>query len=247
MKTHVVKIAAAFSLALPAVTAQAQEAPTSAPSAAVPSARVAVAPLRLELDDAQLRETLRVINPSDRPIGVQVRAFGWTQEEGEDRYAPTTDVLVSPAIVVIEPGETQFFRVQRRQLPPAGERRYRVAIDQLPDPDLAENGQAMTRIRFTIPLFIDRAAASPAELDWSVTGDTLRVANSGQQSARMVSLALKNGVNGSVEVEGASLHYVHGGSWLEWRLPAGCPAGPLTLTARVDGEERNVQVPTSCG
>ena len=78
-------------------------------------------------------------------------------------------------------------------------------------------------------------------------GNTLRVANRGQQSARMVSLALKDGVNAPVTVEGASLHYVHGGSWLEWTLPAGCPQGPLTLQARIDGEIRNAQVPATCG
>lgn len=245
MNARIASALAALSLALPAPLVLAQEA--TAPEARVPSARVTVAPLRLELDDAQLHDTLRVINPSDRPIGIQVRAFGWTQANGEDVYAPTNEVLVSPAIVVIPPGETQFFRVQRRQLPPAGERRYRVAIDQLPDPDLAQSGTAMTRIRFTIPLFVDRATAAPAQLDWSVQGSTLRVANRGQQSARMVSLALRDGVNTPVTIDGASLHYVHGGSWLEWTLPAGCPTGPLTLQARIDGETRSVQVPATCG
>lgn len=245
MNVRFASVLAALSLGLPTVAAQAQEAPAA--RSAVPSARVTIAPLRLELDGAQVHETLRVVNPSDRPIGIQVRAFEWTQANGEDVYAPTADVLVSPAIVVIQPGETQFFRVQRRALPPAGERRYRVAVDQLPDPDLAQNGTAMTRIRFTIPLFLDRATAAPAQLDWSVQGNTLRVANRGQQSARMVSLALRNGVNAPVAIEGASLHYVHGGSWLEWKLPAGCPAGPLTLEARIDGDIRNVQVPANCG
>lgn len=244
MNAHLASVLAAVSLALPVAQASAQD--TSEAAAGVPSARVTVAPLRLELDDAQLHETLRVVNPSDRPIGIQVRAFEWTQADGEDAYSATTDVLVSPAIVVIEPGATQFFRVQRRMLPPAGERRYRIAIDQLPDPELAQNGMAMTRIRFTIPLFLDRASAAPARLDWAVAGDTLRVSNTGQQSARMVSLALRNGVNTPVVIDGASLHYVHGGSWLEWKLPGGCPPGPLTLDARIDGELRSVQVPASC-
>ena len=104
----------------------------------------------------------------------------------------------------------------------------------------------MTRIRFTIPMFVDRAAASPADLEWTVNGDTLRVANRGQQSARMVSLALTNTVNSPVEIDGASLHYVHGGSWLEWKLPAGCPTGPLTLQARIEGDTQRVQVPVIC-
>ena len=244
MTSRLALVLAATALALPAQALLAQDSPES--EAREPSARVTVAPLRLELDGAQVSETLRVINPSDRPIGIQVRPFEWTQADGDDVYAPTTDVMVSPAIVVIQPGDTQFFRVQRRALPPAGERRYRVAIDQLPDPDQAEGGSAMTRIRFTIPLFLDRQTAAPGELAWSVTGNVLRVANRGQQSVRMVSLDLRNGVNAPVEIEGAALHYIHGGSWREWKLPAGCPAGPLTLEARIDGEVRSVPVPATC-
>lgn len=244
MITRLAAILATASL-IPSSGVLAQEAPANATSSA-PSARVTVAPLRLEMDGEKMQETLRVINPSDRPIGIQVRAFDWTQSDGEDVYAPTTDVLVSPAIVVIQPGDTQFFRVQRRALPPEGERRYRVAIDQLPDPEQAQSGTAMTRIRFTIPMFVDRAAASPADLAWTVNGDTLRVANRGQQSARMVSLALTDTVNSPVEIDGASLHYVHGGSWLEWKLPAGCPTGPLTLQARIEGDTQRVQVPVIC-
>ena len=138
MKICLAAILATASL-IPSSGVLAQEAPANAASSA-PSARVTVAPLRLEMDGEKMQETLRVINPSDRPIGIQVRAFDWTQSDGEDVYAPTTDVLVSPAIVVIQPGDTQFFRVQRRALPPEGERRYRVAIDQLPDPEQAQSG-----------------------------------------------------------------------------------------------------------
>lgn len=208
--------------------------------------RVTLAPLRIELDDAQQYDTMRVLNPSTRPVGVQVRAFGWAQDNGEDVYEPTNEVMVSPAIIVIEPGETQIFRVMRRPMPPAGERRYRIAVDQLPDPELEKGGQAMTRIRFTIPMFVDRKMATPADLAWSIKGNTLRVANSGQQTVRMVNLNLTDASGTEIPVDGVSLHYVHGSSWIDWTLPNGCPTSPVRINASVDGEPVDAQVAVNC-
>ncbi len=208
--------------------------------------RVTLAPLRIELDGAQQYDTMRVLNPSLRPVGVQVRAFGWSQQNGEDVYEPTNEVMVSPAIIVIEPGDTQIFRVMRRPMPSVGERRYRIAVDQLPDPELEKGGQAMTRIRFTIPMFVDRAQAMPANLGWSIEGNSLRVANSGQQTVRMVNLALTDADGTEIPVEGVSLHYVHGGSWADWALPEGCPVSPVRVNASVDGEPVDAQVAVNC-
>ena len=208
--------------------------------------RVTLAPLRIELDGTEQYDTMRVLNPSSRPVGVQVRAFGWSQEDGEDVYEPTNEVMVSPAIIVIEPGETQIFRVMRRPLPAAGERRYRIAVDQLPDPALEKAGQAMTRIRFTIPMFVDREISSPASLAWFIEGNELRVANSGQQTVRMVNLSLNDSSGLELPVDGVSLHYVHGDSWMAWNLPDGCPTSPVTVSASIDGEPFDAQVSVDC-
>lgn len=226
------------------VGAQGTEAP--APVAGPSAARVALAPLRIEMDGAQTSDTLRIMNPSKGPIGVQVRAFDWSQANGEDVYAPTTDVRITPAIITIDAGKTQVFRVIRREMPPQGERRYRIAIDQLPDPKVQKTSVSETRIRFTIPMFIDRAISAPAALAWSIRGNTLSVTNSGQQTPRLVNLALANASGAEVPIEGASLHYAMGGSTLRWTLPNGCPSGPARLSVQIDGEPVDVQVQPNC-
>lgn len=223
---------------------QAQEIAAPVVQATGP-ARVTVSPLRIEMDGPQRTETVRVINPSPRPIGVQVRIFNWDQENGEDVYSPSTELQVSPSIITIQPGDTQVFRLMRRELPPQGERRYRLAVDQLPDPALQRPGQATTRVRFTIPVFLDRASAAPAALAWSIEGNSLRLANTGQQTARMVNLAL-TGTAGDVPVEGFGLHYIMGGKQLSWDLPNGCPVGPIRMNVLVDGETVDAPVPVSC-
>lgn len=229
---------------------QAQEtaaAPPASDDALSRGANVSLAPLRIEMDGTQRAETLRVYNPSGRAIGVQVRAFGWKQESGEDVYFASNDVMISPSIITIAPGDTQIFRVVRRDQPAQGERRYRVAVDQLPDPELLRGGEAQARIRFTIPMFIDRATASPANISWSVGEDGLTATNSGGQTARMVNLSLTDAQGQPLSVETGGLNYIHGGSTMVWPMPNGCPAGPIRVTASIDSQLVDVPAPKTCG
>ena len=229
--------------------AAAQNADTPAPApapAGLAGAQVSLAPLRIEMDGAETTATLRVVNPSAKAIGVQVRAFDWSQDNGEDVYSPSGDVRISPSIITVAPGATQVFRVIRREMPVQGERRYRVVVDQLPDPEAIEAATSQTRIRFTIPMFTDRASAAPAALSWAIEGGALRLSNAGQQTAKMVNLALTDGTGREIPVENASLHYVMGGSALRWALPNGCPSGPVRVTAQIDGVEAYAQVSPTC-
>ncbi|MGB7373533.1 fimbrial biogenesis chaperone [Pontixanthobacter sp.] len=230
--------------------AMAQEGSVSAPSVATSAedrrANVSLAPLRIEMDGEQRAETLRVFNPSGRAIGVQVRAFGWKQENGEDAFFPSNAVTVSPSIITIAAGETQIFRVVRRDLAAQGERRFRVAIDQLPDPELMRAGEAQARIRFTIPMFFDRASAAPVKMGWTFGPDGLRAENSGEQTARMVNVSVTTAGGQPVPVDITGLHYIHGGSALQWPLEGPCTSGPITVTALIDGEEVNAQATNTC-
>ncbi|MFZ1744250.1 MAG: fimbria/pilus periplasmic chaperone [Pontixanthobacter sp.] len=225
----------------------AQDSASPAPSKVDGAAMVSLAPLRIEMDGPDRAATLRVFNPSGRAIGVQVRAFGWKQESGQDVFSAANDVMVSPSIITIDPGETQIFRVVRKDQPAEGERRYRVAVDQLPDPELTRAGEATARIRFTIPMFVDRAAAAPAQLAWTLGEDGLTVTNSGGQTVRMVNLDLTGPQAGKIPVTLNGLYYVQGGSVLNWPLEGACPSGPINITASIDGEDINAQVANTCG
>lgn len=234
-------------LATSAAVAQEAAAPVQG-VAAESGAKVSLAPLRIEMDGPEIAATMRVHNPSQiEAIGIQMRAFDWSQSsDGSDIYEPADDVRITPSIITIEPGKTQVFRIIRREGPAGTERRYRIAIDQLPDPKAKNTSISETRIRFTVPMFVDRVTSTPASLAWSIAGNVLRVANSGQQTPRMVNLALTDVSGREIEIDGVSLHYIMGGSTLNWALPRGCPAGPVRLTATVDGEAVDAQVQPSC-
>jgi fimbrial chaperone protein len=223
--------------------------PTAA-AAALPAdrgARLNIAPLRLELDASKTGATVMLTNTSSRPLPVQTRLFAWSQEAGEDRYAPSSALTVSPSIIAIAPGATQIVRVLRTGPASPGEKRFRLAVDQLPDPTLTKSGEAEARLRFTIPVFLDRDTAAPAAFAWRLAGNRLELANSGGLTARVLGVELKTAAGAALALERNSLRYVLGGSTISWGLANGCVTGPVTVTAQIDGQTANAQVSPTCG
>ena len=99
-------LASLFGAALAGAAAMAQEHPQQA--------RLNITPLRLELPVGQAATQMLVRNQGDKQIAVQMRVFEWTQDDGENHYAPSRDVAVSPSIVKIDPGLAQSFHVLSR-------------------------------------------------------------------------------------------------------------------------------------
>lgn len=240
------------SLAVPAASA-AEGQPESRQDGGVPGtapaaspAQLGVAPLRLELDGPGAIATLRITNPSSRDVPVQLRLFAWTQEGGEDRYAPSSDLALSPSITAIPAGQTQVFRLMRTAAPLAGEKRYRVAIDQIPDGEAQRSGVAEARIRFTVPVFVGRAQAQPADLSWRLLDDRLELANRGGRTARIAGIGAKSQDGKPVQLQRSGLRYVHGGSAISWPLDGGCALGPVAVSAQVDDRTIDAQAQPAC-
>lgn len=212
-----------------------------------PAASLSIAPLRVEVDSSAEGATVYLTNASARELPVQSRLFAWTQDAGNDVYAPSSELIVSPSISMIPPGETQIVRVLRKVGAGKGEKRFRLVVDQLPDPSLVQSGQAATRIRFTIPVFVDRDTAGAAALAWRLTDDRLELANNGEATARIVGLSVKTTGGRDVQLEHTSLRYVHGNSTIAWLIGKGCSLGPVNITAQVDGQAVDAQPISTCG
>lgn len=219
----------------------------AAPQNADRGARLNIAPLRIELDAAKTGATVMLTNTSNRPLPVQTRLFAWSQEGGEDRFAPSGALTVSPSIISIAPGATQIVRLIRTTGASQGEKHFRLAVDQLPDPALVQSGEAEARLRFTVPVFLDRDKAAPAALNWRLAGNRIELANSGGQTARILGIQIKSASGLPVSVERNALRYVLGGSTIQWTLTGSCPQGPLTISTQIDGQAVNAQVSPNCG
>lgn len=229
---------------LPAPTVAASPDETSGESAAV---SLSIAPLRVEVDSADNGATVYVTNASAHEVAVQSRLFAWSQNGGTDAYAPSGDLTVSPSISMIPPGETQILRLLRKSGASQGEKRFRLAVDQLPDPSRVAPGATETRIRFTIPVFVDRDTAGDAALAWRLTDDKLELANSGGATARIVGLSVKTAGGQDVQLGLNTLRYVQGNSTIAWPIGKGCSLGTVKITAQIDGQTVDAQPVSTCG
>jgi fimbrial chaperone protein len=208
-----------------------------------------VTPLRIELDGTAQFSTFQVRNDSSAKMAVQARGFAWDQSGGEDRYAPTADIAISPSIVEIEPGATQHFKLIRRRTSfGTSEASYRLVLDQLPDGRTQQGGASNTLLRVSIPVFIDRNAARPAQLAWSANKTGIRIANSGGRSVKFGRLAIATPDGRVLNLAANGPRYVLSGAAMVWALPGSLSCLPegSVVTGTIDNAPLRQPVPPSC-
>ncbi len=88
---------------------------------------------------------------------MQVRIFSWLQVGGQEQYQTQQQVVASPPMVRLEPGQKQLVRLIKQTPPDAGrEMSYRVVLDEIPTPRTpGENQAGLTfQMRYSVPLFV---------------------------------------------------------------------------------------------
>ena len=202
-----------------------------------------VSPVRLQFEPQQHAQALQVANHGTQALDAQVRVFRWTQENGQDVLAPIDDIVVSPAILKVVPGQQQTVRIIRvKPITSAAELSYRVLVDELPNKSApTQRAGLKVLMRYSIPLFIahqpaqastkrqrsappaasltDLSAVS-AQLVPSPSGKhQLSVRNDGATHLRITNLSVAS-ANGGVQPLGSGLTgYVLPGQQMSWPLP----------------------------
>ena len=229
-----------------------------APSAQAASS-ILIWPIDPVLEADQQASALWLENRGTETANLQIRVFAWTQSGFDEQYQNQRDVIGSPPVAKIEPGQKQLVRLTRtREIPPGQELAYRIIIDEIPSarPPAAEDGKTAAAIRFqmrySVPLFAygaglwskedtsrkrDPKGAGLPDLSWrSVAVDGhpyVEVRNQGAVHARLTDVALKQGGQTKPLVEGL-LGYVLPGAIMRWPAP-GSMAGSPALQVRVNG------------
>ncbi|MEX0732661.1 MAG: fimbria/pilus periplasmic chaperone [Aquisalimonadaceae bacterium] len=188
---------------------------------------VQITPIGLTLGERQPVGTLTLANRGNRTTTFHVEAHRWTQSRGEDRLEPSRDLLISPPVFSIEPGQSQTVRVGlRRDVPDNEEAAYRALFREVPPADDAgpEFGLRFA-LQLSIPVFLAPQTAAHADLRWRATLDTrnrqvvLQALNAGAGHARVTRLELANPGDGTTVAQPwRGLRYVLPGSRQEWRL-----------------------------
>ncbi|TDW61818.1 fimbrial chaperone protein [Novosphingobium sp. PhB55] len=232
-------------LALGAAIASSVLAPAAGPALAQSAGSLLLWPVSPVIEGDQPAAALWLENPGKAPITLQVRVYAWAQQNGENVYAAQNDILGTPPILTIAPGERQLVRLTRLVPPPSvPEKPYRVVVDQIPTSDAQTTpGAAVTfRMRYSLPLFSyarpedarKKAPAPPPRLAWrpvsEAGGRFLEIRNSGGGHARLSGVAFSgNGKRSSLN-EGL-FGYVLPGATMRWPLPEGVDAaGDLEAT-----------------
>lgn len=77
---------------------------------------VSISPTTVDINANQKIVTLTFVNDTGREINIQSSTLTWKQVNGKDVYAPSSDLIVVPAITTIAAGKTQNFRITKRVL-----------------------------------------------------------------------------------------------------------------------------------
>jgi fimbrial chaperone protein len=201
-----------------------------------------VSPIGLRLTSTAQADALWLTNTGSDPVHAQVRVFRWSQAAGKDVLEPSRDLVVSPPMVTIAPGDRQMVRVIRQVPAPAGnESSYRVIVDELPIGADDRPGLKFV-LRYSVPVFLAPAGDPTANValraSWedSTEGPVLRVSNAGSGHAQIADLVW-HGTKGQRTVLLAGLvGYALPGSTMSWHLPQGAEHAGGVVKARINGE-----------
>ncbi|PKO65664.1 MAG: hypothetical protein CVU22_18830 [Betaproteobacteria bacterium HGW-Betaproteobacteria-16] len=185
-----------------------------------------ISPVLVELSPARRVVSITITNPGDRPLTFQTQVLGWSQPDGTDVYADTTQLFVVPPIAEIAAGGSQIFRVTTRTRQSPDEHAYRLIFEDVSEVSApsAPTGETSISIRVNhdLPVFIaaagklrlqarlgpcTNAAALPA------TTGCVRLDNEGSRYLRVKSLTLE-GANWRKDIPLGTR--VLAGAWRQW-------------------------------
>lgn len=148
-----------------------------------------VAPVRLDVKVPRRAASIEVQNTGDLPAQLQVERYRWVADrDGEDLLEATEEVIATPPIFTLAPGQKQIVRLLLFGAPdPSREVTYRLILQETALNDPPPNAvQALLRI--SMPVFITPPGAKP-NVVWTLQqeGDRwwLRAENTGNAHAQI--------------------------------------------------------------
>lgn len=221
---------------------------------------VLIWPIDPVLEADQKAGALWLENRGTATASLQVRVFAWRQGDYQEQFQAQREIIGSPPVANIPPGQKQLIRLTRTGTSPAGqEQAYRIIIDEIPSSlpaDAAEKGTAAAirlQMRYSVPLFVygdglwgkpdpenkrNADGVGKPQLSWRpvmVQGKPyVELRNTGPVHARLTDVVMQQGGQAKPLVEGL-LGYVLPGASMRWPAPAAANAASV-LKGRVNGQ-----------
>lgn len=219
------------------------------------AAGLRISPVRLDVSASAPSTQVNLTNLGATDVAVQVRAYLWRQEDGEDRYELTKDIFFAPPIVTVPAAGQVSVRLRlRAKAPDKLEGAYRVYFQELPPADNSSQGAGTTlRVRFGIPLFVRPAASAAPKLEVQssfVAGQLLaEFRNAGTEHLKIEAVdvfpaSVNRADTTAVPVASAAqsvrgANYLLPGSQLEWAIPVPAGFSPVGHVLRIRTDDRS--------
>ncbi len=134
---------------------------------AVNAGSLRVGPTRIDLSPRHPVATLEVQNTGDTATLVQADALSWTATSDGESLEPTSELIATPLVLSLAPGDTQRVRVGLREPNrTAAERTYRILVSEITPTFLSSAGLKFA-VRISVPLFATPGEMSGAGTDLS--------------------------------------------------------------------------------
>ncbi len=209
---------------------------------------IQVSPTLLDFSPAENAQGLQLTNTGSISVRLQMRLLEWRQQAQSDALTPTRDIVASPPVVELAPGQQQLVRIVRvLPQPSKTEQAYRLLVDELPATLQAQptsegasdkpasgaglSGALKFNLRHSIPVFVAPENQVPlrnqpgatSQVTAQVTLDasgrlTLTVLNEGSRRARLSQLKLTTATGQTTDIVSGLLGYALSGQRMQWPL-----------------------------
>ncbi len=211
-----------------------------------------ITPTRITLSQQDHTAVLTIRNQHTESRIMQLETVSWKQQDGEEVYAPTREILATPPIFTIPPGGTQIVRVGiRRQPSDVTELSYRLFLQEVPIATTATN-QVRIALRFGIPVFVTPVNKTAGlQLDWRIITTSQKILrveaiNQGNAHVQILSFMLTDPANKIVFATHRGMNYLLPGQRRSWSVnidQAIPPGAQLRLVGETDGGKIHVEAP----
>jgi fimbrial chaperone protein len=184
----------------------------------------------VDLDNAHATEFFTIHNDDNAPVVIQVRAVDWSQENGEEQYHDSQELLTTPPVFQIAAKGEQIVRVAlRRPVDPLRELSYRLFFQEVPSPSAQKLNGLAVALRLSVPVFVRPVKPAVADLQWQVHtlspgSMQVEVINLGTAHQQVTDFDVQVGDNARAHINLA--RYVLPGAHVSWTIdvPAGTAA-----------------------
>lgn len=181
-----------------------------------------VAPVRVELSPAKPLGSVTITNDSEEPVKVEINGVAWSQQNAEDVYQDTRDLIVTPPVITLAGKSSQIIRLGLRRSPdPKNELAYRLFITEIRPQVKTEATGVTMNLRMSIPIFVKPVAAAKTQLEWTAKRTEngsllLRAVNNGNIHMQVANLQL--GTGSDIAGKMSSSAYLLPGQTGEWTV-----------------------------